>query len=106
MTPLRQAVVAVLRDTGLRFEVRAVLRDGGWYSVDVLPEGRRVAVDVHGPRAYAQGSDGYQMTGTVLLKQRQLRALGYTLVPVPFYAWEQLPQEAQKRSYLQGLLVD
>ena len=101
---LQRSVVAVLQGLGFPLEEEAVLEDAGGYSVDVLLHDSHVAVEVDGPSHFVRGADGLWPSGATLLKQRQLRALGYRLVSVPFWEWNELRSRAEQSTYLQQLL--
>ena len=69
------------------------------YSVDVvisLIDGREVGVEVDGPGHFF----GEVPTGATVLKRRQLRAAGWTLLPLPYWEWNALADPPAKEDYL------
>jgi len=51
--------------------------------------------------AHAQGRNDRLPTGSTLLKQRQLRQLGYKVVSVPYWEWDALRRDKdQEQAYL------
>ena len=58
--------------------------------MDMLPMEGRAVVEVDGPAHFVQGPDGCLPLGSTVLKRRQLDALGYRVVSVPFSEWDQL----------------
>ena len=72
------------------------------YSLDAVVShgGREVAVEVDGPSHFV----GRTPTGTTALKRRQLRAAGWTLLPVPYWEWNALGSKAAKQEYLRVAL--
>ena len=40
------------------------------------------------------------------MKRRHLALLGYTVVSVPYWEWDALTKEAEKRAYLQRKLLE
>ena len=77
------------------------------YSLDAVVShgGREVAVEVDGPWHFV----GRTPTGATALKRRQLRAAGWTLLPVPYWEWNALGHEVgsktAKQAYLQRALA-
>ena len=71
----------------------------------------QVAIEVDGPSHFLYRSQ--RPSGSTVLKRRQLRGCGWTLIPVPFFEWSaaaQRPktkkeQAAAQREYLAGLLA-
>ena len=96
--PSRQQrqVMESLRALGLspREEVRT--RVG--YSVDAMVSlhGREVAIEVDGPSHFVR--DTRTPNGATTLKRRQLRAAGYTLLPVPYWEWRALDHGGEEAS--------
>merc|ERR1712048_442706 len=104
---MQDDVIAHLaRLPGVGLHQEHITRQG--YSIDAAMqwEGNWVAIEADGPTHYMVGSAGYSPTGATLLKRRQLCAVGWRLVAVPFYKWNDLPHSMiTRRSYLQKLLV-
>ena len=121
-----EAALASLR---VSYATERMLESG--YSVDFsLPE-QRVAIEVDGPSHFLSvaetgaetdgggksggGKDGgkggggkggggaWVPTGATLLKRRQLRALGWRVLPIPLNEWPRGPRARQ--SYLAGRLA-
>ena len=62
------------------------------YSVDFALVDERIAIEVDGPSHFARSGDGAgrRPTGKTVLKRRQLAALGWRLLEVPFWEWNPL----------------
>eukprot|EP00747_Dinoflagellata_sp_TGD_P086898 gnl/TRDRNA2_/TRDRNA2_163461_c0_seq1.p1 gnl/TRDRNA2_/TRDRNA2_163461_c0~~gnl/TRDRNA2_/TRDRNA2_163461_c0_seq1.p1 ORF type:complete len:478 (-),score=57.39 gnl/TRDRNA2_/TRDRNA2_163461_c0_seq1:78-1511(-) len=101
---MQREVAATLADLGLHAEQETVTGEG--YSIDllVLWEGKLVAIEFDGPSHFCGRSEGDLPTGATLLKRRQLRAFGWSLVSVPYWEWEELKGKEQRREYLLKLL--
>lgn len=70
----------------------------------VLWKGSWVAVEVDGPSHYLKGEWGgasREMTGPTKLRNRQLEALGWRVVVVPYWEWDQNKNsQAERHAYL------
>ena len=63
--------------------------------------GEQIAVEVDGPSHFI-GRE--QLTGSTILKQRQVAALdGLKIVSIPYWEWDEL-NKGKKQQYLQDLL--
>ena len=94
-------MAASLRALGLA--PREELRTPQGYSLDavVTHGGREVAVEVDGPSHFV----GRTPTGATALKRRQLRAVGWVLLPVPYWEWhEDLSSSSERQEYLRAAL--
>jgi len=93
-------VVRTLESLGL--EPREEVRTPQGYSIDavVSVDGDRVkvAVEVDGPSHFVGSSR--VPSGSTALKRRQLRAAGVRLLAVPYWEWDALRNEAERREYL------
>ena len=104
------AIRRVLKEGWLGADVaifeEAVVEDGGSYSVDVLfvglPNGMRVVVEVDGPSHFLARSR--IMRGSTKLKHRHLRSMGWDVVQVPYYAWDELSHRKAQDAYIRELL--
>ena len=97
---LQLAVVASLQAMGLA--PREEVRTEQGYSLDavVLYGGREVAIEVDGPSHFC----GRIPTGATALKRRQLRAVGWVLLPVPYWEWDGLSSNSARQEYLRAAL--
>ena len=87
---------------GERVHKEGVL-DNCAYSVDLVLPDRRLAVEVDGKVHFARRgpweldlenpSGGAQVLGRTALKRRQIRAMGWRLVAVPYWEWDDLLAE-------------
>ena len=78
------------------------------YTIDLALEARRVAVVVAGKAQYDQlpRADGtYAPTTAARLGWRQLGALGWEVVLVPWYEWDALDSTAERRDYIDERLL-
>eukprot|EP00850_Spirogloea_muscicola_P014108 SM000099S25214 [mRNA] locus=s99:278489:280926:- [translate_table: standard] len=76
---------------------------GGPYSLDLALPTDCIGVEIDGPSHFAR--DTGEALGATVLKRRQLRVLGWRLVAIPFYEWEQLRGEEEMWRYLQNKLA-
>eukprot|EP00850_Spirogloea_muscicola_P016153 SM000129S26140 [mRNA] locus=s129:281260:283715:+ [translate_table: standard] len=76
---------------------------GGPYSLDLALPTHCIGVEVDGPSHFAR--DTGDALGATVLKRRQLRRLGWRLVAIPFYEWEELRGEEEMWRYLQNKLA-
>ena len=60
-----------------------------------------MVVEVDGPTHFVQGHDEYLPSGSTVLKRRQLEAMGYRVVSVPFWEWARLQRSDEQMAYLQ-----
>ena len=91
----------------------AELRLDEGYTIDLALEGRRgrgkIAVLVAGPSqfdALAADDGTHQPAPAVRLGWRQLRALGWTVVPLPFWEWDRLADSTARRDYVERRLSE
>lgn len=54
--------------------------------MDILVRDKNIVIEVDGPTHFCNGSR--QPLGSTVLKHRQLRGIGYTLVTVPYWDWK------------------
>eukprot|EP00747_Dinoflagellata_sp_TGD_P079196 gnl/TRDRNA2_/TRDRNA2_160416_c1_seq3.p1 gnl/TRDRNA2_/TRDRNA2_160416_c1~~gnl/TRDRNA2_/TRDRNA2_160416_c1_seq3.p1 ORF type:complete len:168 (-),score=32.48 gnl/TRDRNA2_/TRDRNA2_160416_c1_seq3:72-575(-) len=97
---LQNDVGAALCDLGAQVEEEAVTGEG--YSIDALVVWHELqfAVEVDGPSHFLRGQDGSSINGPTLLKRRQLRALGWRVITVPYFEWSRLVGNAERGEYL------
>ena len=97
---LQRDVVASLQALGLT--PREEVRTEQGYSLDavVLYGGREVAIEIDGPSHFC----GRTPTGATALKRRQLRAVGWVLLPVPYWEWDGLSSNSARQEYLRAAL--
>ena len=63
--------------------------------LDLCGCGVRQGLGAGGPRGESRTPNG-----STLLKRKQLRQLGYTVVPVPFWEWDALEGEKEQEGFL------
>ena len=100
---MQRDVGVALVSLGLHPEEEVVLHEG--YSLDFVLEwcGDRVGVEVDGPSHFK----GREPNSATLLKRRQLRHLGWRLVSVPYWEWDEVVASSQRANeYLASLLTD
>jgi len=123
----QRQVLETALSLGLDAEEEVIIEEG--YSIDIVltpsPEGHgapsaadqahslqsKVAIEVDGPSHFLYRSQ--RPSGSTVLKRRQLRGCGWTLIPVPFFEWSaaaprpttKKEQAAAQREYLAGLLA-
>ena len=103
---LQAGVAGIVKDLGHRYEDEAVDPRTG-YSIDILikPDGGDslgTAVEVDGPHHFLSGERA--ANGPTLLKRRLLGHIGYRVVSVPYWEWDQLKGKKEKMAYMQALL--
>jgi hypothetical protein len=83
---LQRQVGSTLSSLGLNPHEEVRTEQG--YSLDLLVEwqGQLVAIEVDGPSHFV----GRKPSGATLLKRRQLRHFGWTLVSIPYWEWDEL----------------
>jgi hypothetical protein len=108
----QQQVSDTLRDMGLSVEDEFQCPKSG-YSVDMLVHDMRFnaksstgaaagwAVEFDGPSHFLRCR---LPVGGTLMKRRHLELLGYTVVSLPFWEWEQLTGSHERKKYLRGKL--
>jgi hypothetical protein len=98
---MQRDVGVALASLGLQPEEEVVLHEG--YSLDFVVEwcGDRVGVEVDGPSHFK----GREPNSATLLKRRQLRCLGWRLVSVSYWEWDEVVASSQRANeYLESLL--
>jgi hypothetical protein len=103
---LQSQVADALRAMGL--QVQEEVRTSLGHSLDAVVQldGRQVGIEVDGPSHFV----GRTPTGSTALKRRQLKAAGWTLLPVPYWEWAEIGRsspQARRRlrfAYLARLL--
>lgn len=94
-------VVAILRSLGFKLEEEFRAHSG--YSIDALVyiKGEKIGVEVDGPTHFI----GKDPKGHTLLKRRQVLAIDkIRVVSVPYWEWDGLQDEINKKDYLMSLL--
>ena len=89
---MQRNVGVALASLELRLEEEVVLHEG--YSLDfvVVWRGERVGVEVDGPFHFID----HEPNGATQLKRRQLRHLGWRLVSVPYWEWDEVDASSQR----------
>ena len=87
---MQRHVCYALGSLGLPSQEEVRIPEG--YSIDVATEwgGVRVGIEVDGPSHFRTDR---RPTGSTVLKRRQLRHFGWTLLSVPYWEWEALRDE-------------
>ena len=97
---------AALTMLGSRLEEEVIIKEG--YSIDAVLQRKDglVAIEVDGPSHFLQGPIGQHrsVSGATQLKRRQLKALGWQLVSVPYWEWGTLMNKEAKSKCLSRLL--
>ena len=113
MSALQQTVAETLQQIGTCVQQEAVDARSG-YSIDCLVLGWqehknvKVAVEVDGPFHFIRKSgesQGRSANGATMMKRRHLGLLGYSVVPVPYWEWDELRGTQAKQAYLRGKLT-
>ena len=74
------------------------------YSVDIILPERRIALEVDGPHHFTQHG---KPTGATVLKRRQLRATGWSMVAIPYYEWYRMNGNGQQEcEYLFNMIMN
>ena len=99
-------VSACLHRLGVPHE-RSVLCPGIERTIDIVLEidGQRLALEVDGPTHFLKEPQR-TLNGSTLLRNRMLRAYGWTVLSVPFFDWNFPTDEPRQReAYLRKLLA-
>jgi hypothetical protein len=113
ISALQQTVAETLQQIGACVQQEAVDARSG-YSIDCLVLGWqehknvKVAVEVDGPSHFIRKSgesQGRSANGATMMKRRHLGLLGYSVVPVPYWEWNELRGTQAKEAYLRGKLT-
>eukprot|EP00747_Dinoflagellata_sp_TGD_P158103 gnl/TRDRNA2_/TRDRNA2_177789_c2_seq10.p1 gnl/TRDRNA2_/TRDRNA2_177789_c2~~gnl/TRDRNA2_/TRDRNA2_177789_c2_seq10.p1 ORF type:complete len:106 (+),score=11.48 gnl/TRDRNA2_/TRDRNA2_177789_c2_seq10:228-545(+) len=93
-------VGAALHELGALVEEEFVTDEG--YSIDALVvwHGEQFAVEVDGPNHFLSGRGRRNLNGATLLKHRQLRSMGWRLIVLPYFEWDELRSSAERRECL------
>jgi hypothetical protein len=84
------------------------------YSIDCLVlswqeyKNVKIAVEVDGPTHFIRQSGESprrSAKGATMMKRRHLALLGYSVVPVPYWEWDELKGTQAKEAYLRGKLM-
>jgi hypothetical protein len=103
---LQRDVAKTLRRMGVLISEEEVLEDSG-FSVDIRLVGERVVVEVDGPFHYVRAMDSgkLRVDGSTRLKHELMTRLGWRVLHVPYFEWDQLAEEGgSKTEYLTALL--
>eukprot|EP00962_Isochrysis_galbana_P044958 scaffold17563_cov117-Isochrysis_galbana.AAC.1 len=86
---LQRQVGSTLSSLGLSPQEEVQTEEG--YSLDYVVEwcGQQVAIEVDGPSHFV----GRKPNGATLLKRRQLRHVGWRLVSIPYWEWDELRKD-------------
>jgi len=109
----QREVSAAVRSMGLELIEEAVDEESS-YSLDILLRKDAAdapsyaleaksgwAVEVNGPSHYVQNLKGESRpNGSTLLKQRHLEGLGYALISIPYWEWDQIRGKEERVRYL------
>lgn len=73
-------------------------------SVDITIPARNLAIEVDGPSHLSRTDE--VLLGHTVLKQKQLHALGWDVLNIPYYEWDELLGREDKRAYLLAKFED
>ena len=112
VSDFQRNVGASLRRLGEAVEEEHITADG--HSLDYALVDERIAIEVDGPSHFVAHGDGAgsRELGKTVLKRRQLGALGWRLVAVPFFEWTDLNssdkthEAANRNAYIKAMLAD
>jgi len=77
------------------------------YSIDLALHSSLIAIEVDGPSHFISSStekSDKTLNGSTLLKQRLLAAAGWKVISIPYFEWNALSDQLEKKEYLEGLL--
>ena len=99
---LQDDVVSSLSSMDLQPQEEVLTKSG--YRIDAVVEvnGKQIAVEIDGPSHFI----GRELTGSTILKRRQVAALDeMSVVSIPYWEWIKLNNDTEKKKqYLQDLL--
>lgn len=98
--PISECVLKALLDAGYEAVENLLLKDDA-LCVDIAAdfEGCPVAIMCTGPKGYTRTLP-YRPTGATAMKLRQLVAMGWLVVEVPFFEWNPLGGESEQLPFL------
>ncbi|KAL6777066.1 hypothetical protein ACKKBF_B20085 [Auxenochlorella protothecoides x Auxenochlorella symbiontica] len=98
-------VSTLLQQLGIEHQLEhCVIKPGVHVDIAILrPSGERLAVEVDGPHHYPFNS--FAPLGHTWVRRRVLRACGWKVLSVPFWAWEQRHTWEERARYLGRALV-
>ena len=91
-----------LRRLGISYVLEYITADG-LFSIDLAIVDRRIAIEFDGPTHFATGT--LEPRGRTRLRDRLLSAMGWHVVPIPFFDWYRLHQPEQMDAYVKQRLL-
>ena len=116
---LQKQVAKTLKNMGVHVSEEDILEDSG-FVVDIRLANHKVVIEVDGPSHFLQADEGAKgagrgissrsesgprMNGSTLLKHRLLTQLGWTVVHVPYFEWDQCTTQHRRVDYMRSLLA-
>ena len=93
-----------LHRLGIPHELEHLTADG-LFSIDLAIVDRRIAIEFDGPLHFTRNT--FEPLGHTRLRDRLLSAMGWHVVSIPFFDWDELLQPEQMDAYVrQRLLQD
>jgi hypothetical protein len=94
----QREVAESLQRLGIPYELEYVTVDG-LFSIDLAIVDRRIAIEFDGPSRFTTNT--LEPLGHTRLRDRLLSAMGWHVVSIPCFVWEQLPEPDQRDAYLE-----
>eukprot|EP00747_Dinoflagellata_sp_TGD_P132279 gnl/TRDRNA2_/TRDRNA2_175066_c18_seq1.p1 gnl/TRDRNA2_/TRDRNA2_175066_c18~~gnl/TRDRNA2_/TRDRNA2_175066_c18_seq1.p1 ORF type:complete len:273 (-),score=29.59 gnl/TRDRNA2_/TRDRNA2_175066_c18_seq1:36-854(-) len=108
---MEHSVAGTMMELGARVEENVAITEG--YNIDILAqwEGTQIAIELAGPKhklTEATSTEPHRrflLDGVEQLKSRQLRSLGWQVVVVPCWEWDEVKaSHARRHQYLSKIL--
>jgi hypothetical protein len=91
-----------LRRLGVSHELEYITADG-LFSIDLAVLDRRIALEFDGPSHFTRNT--LEPLGHTRLRNRLLSAMGWHVVPIPFFDWARLHHPEQMDAYVRHRLL-
>ncbi len=98
----QQEVGESLRRLGVSHELEYITADG-LFSIDLAVLHRRIALEFDGPSHFTRNT--LEPLGHTRLRNRLLSAMGWHVVPIPFFDWARLHHPEQMDAYVRHRLL-
>ena len=100
----QREVAGSLHRLGISHELEHITADG-LFSIDLAIVDQRIAIEFDGPSHFMRNT--FEPLGHTRLRDRLLSAMGWHVVSIPFFDWDELLQPEQMDAYVrQRLLQD
>ena len=71
-------------------------------SIDIYIESVKIIIEVNGSSHY--GYQSHKILGHTYLKNKLVKAMGYYIINIPYWEWDELTTDKEKQTYLNKLI--